>query len=82
MMHLVLSPPPPRPPRRCLWAAELRRALAFLADARARDRQREADTIAALQGQIADLRWRLADLERVTGAADLRRPERVRRFAR
>lgn len=80
------APRPDKPRRpRPAWEAEMRRALAILADERARDRQRAADTIAVLYGQIADLRWRLAELERAAGPADIARAPiggaALRRFA-
>lgn len=64
------APLPARPRRRPAWQAELRRLVAILA---------------ALDGQLADLRHRLAEVERAAGLADLARaPARndgLRRFA-
>lgn len=79
------APLPPKPRRRPLWEAGMRRALAILADERARDRAHLAERTAILQGQIADLRWRLAELERDAGSADISRAPvggaALRRFA-
>ncbi|MGH7077740.1 MAG: hypothetical protein ACREFU_06535 [Acetobacteraceae bacterium] len=78
-------PPPDRPARRCLWAAELRRLAALVGDERARDRQRDDAELAMLRGQLAELRARLSDVECTTGLADLSRPPmrraELRRFA-
>ncbi|MGH7038371.1 MAG: hypothetical protein ACREE1_09580 [Stellaceae bacterium] len=63
----------------------MRRALAILADARARDRAHLADTVAALREEITDLRHRLAEMERAAGLADITRAPigrgELRRFA-
>ncbi|MGH7054937.1 MAG: hypothetical protein ACREE4_22505 [Stellaceae bacterium] len=80
------APVPDKPPRRrSLWQAEMRRALAILVDERARDRQQHAKSLALVQGQLSDIRQRLADLERAAGLADLTRApagrDALRRFA-
>ncbi|MGH7109510.1 MAG: hypothetical protein ACREFK_03695 [Stellaceae bacterium] len=78
-------PVPDKPRRRPLWQAEMRRALAILADERARDARREAERVALLQGQIEDMRHRLAEMERAAGLADITRApagrDALRRFA-
>lgn len=73
MTPFSLLPPPVRPRRRCLWMAELARLAHLVAEWRFRDRQRHEAAVAAIERQIADIRFRLADLERATGAADLHR---------
>jgi hypothetical protein len=67
------APVPERPPRRTLWRAEMARAMRIHADERARDRQRHADMVATLAAQIEDIRRRIADIERASGIADIRR---------
>lgn len=79
------APVPAKPRRSPAWEAEIRRALAILADERARDRAHLAEVVAALRREIADLRWRLAEMERAAGLADLAREPigrgELRRFA-
>lgn len=78
------SPAPERPTRRARWEAELRCLARLLDDERARDRQRHAAQVVVLQGQLAELRNRMCDLERTSGMADIgRAPTRrgeLRRF--
>jgi hypothetical protein len=70
------APPPARPSRRCLWASELQRVHQLHADERARDHQRFAGEIQRLADALNDMRYRLLDVERALGAADLReRPQ-------
>lgn len=73
MTTLILVPPPSRPRRRCLWMAEIERLARLVADWRFRDRQRHEAALAGIERQIADIRLRLVDIERATGAADLHR---------
>lgn len=80
-----LSPFAARPARRCRWEGELRRLAELLDDQQARDRQRHAAELDRLQGQLAELRSRMCDLERSGGLADIDRAPRrrgeLRRFA-
>jgi hypothetical protein len=74
MMPFSLSPPPAQTRRRrCLWASEIERLARLVADWRARDRQHQDATLAAIERQIADLRFRLVEIERSAGLADIHR---------
>src|SRR5437762_2807644 len=77
-----VPPPPARPQRRCRWRAELSRLAQLHADERARDEQRHAAALGRLAAQLDDLRHRLLDLERQTGASDLRIAPRTRQALR
>ncbi|MGH7052858.1 MAG: hypothetical protein ACREFA_03455 [Stellaceae bacterium] len=74
-----------RAARRRLWEAELARADQVWRERFARAEQRHASTVAFLQGQIEDLRHRLAEMERAAGLADIARApvrrDELRRFA-
>ena len=76
------APPPARPRRRCLWRDELRRLARLHADERAHDEQRHAAALGRHAAQLDDLRHRLLDLERQTGASDIRAAPRTRRALR
>lgn len=73
---------PDRPQRRCLWRDELRRIARLHADELARDEQRHAAALGRHAAQLDDLRHRLLDLERQTGASDLRIAPRTRQALR
>jgi hypothetical protein len=65
--------PPERRPRRNLWRAEIARVVAYADDRLVRAEARHTQELARLDGQLADIRDRIVDLERGDGAADLAR---------
>jgi hypothetical protein len=62
-----------RPQRRVLWRQELARLAQTHADERARDAQRQAEAIMRLEGQLADLCSRIAEIERGLGLSGINR---------